>query len=62
MKPEDFDVIGLTLEEAKAKYPSWTFREYTIDGQSQTVTMDFNTYRVNVSTVNDKITLVEGIG
>lgn len=62
MDLKDFDVIGLTLEEAKDKYPDWRFRARTVDGKPRIVTMDFRRDRVNVSTVNNKITSVDGIG
>lgn len=62
MKPEDFDVIGLTVEEAQAKYPTWRFRAKEVDGIPRVVTMDFRRDRVNIALKDGKIISVKSLG
>lgn len=57
--------VGTTLEEftAEAEAQGWTVRVTEIDGQSQDVTMDYSTSRVNVSVVtgDDGVQTVKAI-
>lgn len=55
------DIIGLTIAEAAAKYPTHTFRAVAIDGKPQIVTMDLRSNRINVILVNGHISAVKGI-
>lgn len=49
------ELVGLTLEEAKQKYPGFEFRARVIDGRSMMGTCDWRPNRVNVSIANGKI-------
>ena len=57
-------LVGLTLEEATkvAEGYGWTVRVSTLDGQSQMLTMDFQTNRVDVAVTAGTVTGVDNIG
>ena len=57
-------LVGLTLEEATkvAEGYGWTVRVSTLDGQSQMVTLDFQTNRIDVAVTAGTVTGVDNIG
>ena len=54
--------LGLTLEEARKVYTDGPIRVMMKDGEHLMGTRDYNPYRLNVSTVHDKITKILSVG
>ena len=59
----DFNqIIGMTVEEAKRSLTGMTVRETVKDGTHLNVTMDLRGNRLNVATIDGKITEIIKIG
>jgi hypothetical protein len=57
-------LVGLSVDEATkvAEDNGWVLRVSTLDGESQIVTADFNTSRVNVAVAAGVVTGIDSIG
>jgi len=56
------DLIGLTIDEAKAARPGNAIRVVMKDGEHYMVTMDYRMDRINVHIEDGKIVYVTGRG
>ena len=45
-------LVGLTINEAQNKYPGIIIRPCVIDGQNQSILLNYNIHRYNVHTVD----------
>jgi hypothetical protein len=56
------ELIGKTVEEAKAEHPAMRIRVMKLDGKGQIGTADYRTDRINVAVEDGIITEVLNIG